>query len=37
VCFVIGLDCYNDFFKQIVDLTVNINANRESSIVNRES
>lgn len=31
VCVKIGLDSYDDFFKQVLDLRVNINVNRQSS------
>lgn len=34
MCIKIGLDSYDDFFEQVLDLIVNINVNCESSIVN---
>ena len=33
VCIKIGLDSYDDFFKQVLDLMVNINVNRQWSTV----
>jgi len=33
VCIKIGLDSYDDFFKQVLDLMVNINVNPQWSIV----
>ena len=32
----IGLDSYDNFFEQIVDLAVNINVNWQSGVVNKE-